>query len=110
METKEIGRRGVLRMLLGLGAVAVGASVMMMPGEAQAATPPAREPEPENAAADMAPDSDLPASEQTQYVYVRRRRRPVYARRRVVYVRPRRRVVYTRPRHRVYVVRRRRYY
>ncbi len=69
-----------------------------------------REPEPENASAEMAPESELPTTEQTQLVYVRRRRRPVYVRRRVVYVRPRRRVVYVRPRRRVYVVRRRRYY
>jgi|GEM_PF-6840077 len=110
METKEIGRRGVLRMLLGLGAVAVGASVMMMPGTAEAATPPAREPEPENTAAEMAPESELPATEQTQYYVVRRRRAYYAPRRRVVYVRPRRRVVYARPRRRVYVVRHRRYW
>lgn len=108
METKEIGRRGVLRMLLGLGAVAAGAGILMMPGTAEAATPATAEPEPIDVATDMAPESELPETELTQYYY--RRRRPVYVRRRVVYVRPRPRVVYVRPRRRVVVVRRRRYW
>ncbi|MCZ8183196.1 MAG: hypothetical protein O9322_09525 [Beijerinckiaceae bacterium] len=109
-EKSRLDRRGALKALFGFAVVAAGATALMAPTAAEAA--PALKPEgalPEAEPAglqDMAPDSELPESEQTQYYYYRR---PV--RRRVVYYRPvRRRVVYVRPRRRVYYVRRRRYW
>lgn len=94
-EDKILDRRSALKALFGLAAVAAGASVIMAPGAAEAAslTPspaPATPKQPE-----MAKDSDLPPSDPTQYYYYRRR--PRYYRRRYYY-RPRR--VYRR---RVYV-------
>lgn len=114
-ETPVYERRSILRMMLGIGTVAVAGGAMMMPGEAQAApvAPAAPElpevmPEPVQ---DIAPDSEKPEALETQYYYRRRvYRRPVYVRRRV-YVRPRRRVVVRRrPVYRRRVVRRRYYF
>ncbi|MFY8112881.1 MAG: hypothetical protein ACOVOC_01640 [Rhabdaerophilum sp.] len=110
-EQSRLDRRGALKALFGLAVVAAGATALMAPTAAEAApalNPEGALPEAEPAGLqDMAPDSELPESEQTQYYYYRR---PV--RRRVVYYRPvrRRRVVYVRPRRRVYYVRRRRYW
>lgn len=99
-------RRSILRMMLGIGTIAVAGGTMLLPGEAQAApvapaVPPMKEPE---TVQDMAPDSEKPETLETQYYY----RRRVYRRR--VYVRPRRVVVVRRrvyPRRRVVIVRRR---
>lgn len=99
-------RRSILRMMLGIGTVAMAGSTILLSGEAQAATvapsvSPVVEPE---TVQDMAPDSDKPETLETQYYYRRRvYRRPVYVRRRV-YVAPRRRVYVRR---RPVVVRRR---
>jgi hypothetical protein len=117
-ETPVYERRSILKLMLGIGTVAVAGGVMMLPGEALAAPGlPAKPQTPEvlpEPVQDIAQDSEKPEALETQYSYRRRRvyRRPVYVRRRVyvaprrrVYVRPRRRV-YVRPRRRVYVRRR----
>jgi hypothetical protein len=110
-ETPVYERRSILRMMLGIGTVAVAGGAMMLPGEAQAAPGlPAKPETPEvlpEPVQDLAPDSEKPEALDTQWVVVRRRR-PV---RRAVFVRrrPARRVVWVRrrPVRRVRVVRRR---
>jgi hypothetical protein len=103
---RALDRRAALRALLGLAAVTMGATALLIPGKAEAApaTAPAIPEAPKfdpvaEPAADMARDEDLPAAELTYHRYWHR----PYRRRVVVYRRPRR--VYRR---RVYY--RRRYY
>lgn len=92
----RMNRRGMLKALLGLAAVAAGVTTLAAPNVAEAA-PLTPQPQATPDAETMAKDENLPASEPTQYYYRRRvYRRPVYRRR---YVRPRyyyRRPVYRR--------------
>lgn len=109
-ETPVYERRSILRMMLGIGTVAVAGGAMMLPGEAQAAPAlPAMPEMPEvlpEPVQDLAPDSEKPEALDTQWVVVRRRR-PARV---VVRRRPARRVVVVRrrPARRYVVVRRRR--
>jgi hypothetical protein len=99
-QTETLHRRGLLKALLGLTAVAVGGGVLLGSGSAEAAPLPKPEIAPEQPdVASAKSEADLPETDPVQYYY----RRRVYRRR---YVRR----VYRRPVYRRRVYRRRRVY
>ncbi len=99
---KDLGRRNLLKMILGVGAAAACGLSATQSVEAKDLAAPAAAAD----AGEAAVETVESALETNQYFVVRRRR----PRSRFVYVRPRRRrFVYVRPRRRYVIVRRRRW-